>query len=189
MSIDYTQKVATRPGIAGQYVTGENVFVGKPPVWLSDAEYGAALGAFVPVCVDLLATSPVGEILLGKRQQEPQPDWWIIGGRMLPGETYESAGARKAWDELGIMVTLDQFSFLGFYSHVWDTNAQDGGGCHMLSITLRCRLTHDQVAMMAPNKEYSELQWLDPHTVTSAPEGLCHPGLVQVVKDYLQTSR
>jgi hypothetical protein len=59
---------------------------------MPDEEYGRALDCIVKACCDVIVTvvdeqhvvgSPMQEkIFLGRRQVEPQPDWWFIGGRM-----------------------------------------------------------------------------------------------------------
>ena len=60
---------------------------------IPDGEYGRALDCLVKACCDVIVTvaddderaqsEPMQEhIFLGRRQVEPQPDWWFIGGRM-----------------------------------------------------------------------------------------------------------
>ncbi len=31
------------------------------------------------------------EVLMGRRCVQPMPDWWILGGRMFPGETAKAS--------------------------------------------------------------------------------------------------
>jgi hypothetical protein len=57
---------------------------------IPDEEYGRALDCIVKACCDVIVTvadEPAAAslqemIFLGRRQVEPQPDWWFIGGRM-----------------------------------------------------------------------------------------------------------
>jgi hypothetical protein len=60
---------------------------------IPDEEYGRALDCIVKACCDVIVTvaddderaqsEPMQEhIFLGRRQVEPQPDWWFIGGSM-----------------------------------------------------------------------------------------------------------
>ncbi len=59
---------------------------------MPDDEYGRTLDCVVKACCDVIVTvadSPRAacssmdeKIFLGRRQVEPQPDWWFIGGRM-----------------------------------------------------------------------------------------------------------
>lgn len=57
------------------------------------------------LCVDVVAQNARGEYLLIKRANEPKKDeWWVIGGRVLKGETLEEAAIRKVREELGQQV-------------------------------------------------------------------------------------
>jgi hypothetical protein len=59
---------------------------------MPDEEYGRALDCLVKACCDVIVSVADGaraagtdmeeKIFLGRRQVEPQPDWWFIGGRM-----------------------------------------------------------------------------------------------------------
>ena len=55
------------------------------------------------LCVDLIVQNTRGEYLLIKRANEPKKGrWWVIGGRVLKGETLEAAAARKLKQETGL---------------------------------------------------------------------------------------
>jgi colanic acid biosynthesis protein WcaH len=57
------------------------------------------------LCVDVVITNPRGEYLLIKRANQPrQGEWWVIGGRLLKGETLEEAAVRKVWEETSLDV-------------------------------------------------------------------------------------
>jgi len=89
----------------------------KQSVFLPDEEYGRALDTLVKACTDILLTNDKGEILLGKRVVQPQPDWWYpCGGRMKPGETPYTSAARLLKRELKISVAETEMK-----------NAKDGG--------------------------------------------------------------
>src|SRR5947209_4485068 len=81
-----------------QYVTGERP--GGRAALLPEAQYVAALDALVIVCVDVIPLHE-GRMLLSRRTREPQPDWWINGGRMRAGELYGEAAARLMRTEIG----------------------------------------------------------------------------------------
>lgn len=54
-------------------------------------------------CVDLIVVNHSGEILLGKRANEPAlGDWWFPGGRIYYLETRVDAAVRKLREECGI---------------------------------------------------------------------------------------
>lgn len=57
------------------------------------------------LCVDVVAQNACGECLLIKRVNEPKKNrWWVIGGRVLKGETLEQAAIRKVKEETGLLV-------------------------------------------------------------------------------------
>ena len=188
MSIDYTRKAVTLPGIERQYNTGQNLFADAQSVFLPDDEYARALNTLVIVCIDIVIVDQKDKILLGKRQQEPHPDWWIIGGRMRAGETFEKAAVRTIERELGVTILPSQFQLIGFYNLIWDTKAQGEGGCHTLSITLKCHVTDKQIGKFRANEEYENTKWVSPNEILSADESKYHPTLRQTIRDYLKAN-
>lgn len=70
------------------------------------------------LCVDIVLRNHNNEYLLIRRSNEPlKGQWWVIGGRVLKGETLAQAALRKAREELG--VHIDHLSLIGCYE---DTN-------------------------------------------------------------------
>jgi colanic acid biosynthesis protein WcaH len=54
------------------------------------------------LCVDIILQNTKGGYLLIKRANEPKKgQWWVIGGRLLKGESLEQAVARKVKEETG----------------------------------------------------------------------------------------
>jgi len=54
------------------------------------------------LCVDIAVQNNKGEYLLIKRANQPKKGhWWVIGGRLLKGESLEQAVARKVKEETG----------------------------------------------------------------------------------------
>ena len=57
------------------------------------------------LCADIVLQNTRGEYLLIKRNNEPLKDeWWVIGGRVLKGETMEEAAIRKVKQETGLQI-------------------------------------------------------------------------------------
>lgn len=160
--IDYGRDVQVA---GGMFITGtaeDNVRLdnrGRP--YLTDAEYNKSLDRHVPTCVDLVLLCPGGQVLLGQRQQEPQPDWWVIGGAMYPRETFFMAAVRHAVRELGLRLDESRFDgeMLTALSLVWDTRAQEpvNAGCHTLSLSFLYRLTDEELSSIRHNAEYEAL--------------------------------
>lgn len=128
---------------------------------LSDEDYGILLDTVAIACVDIVVLNQYDEMLLGKRTREPQPDWWIIGGRMIPGESFEQAAARNLLRELGLDIEPNRFHYLDTFSLVWSKRTQppQNNGCHTISITMFVTLTDREITTITPNDEYSELKW------------------------------
>ena len=145
--------------------------------WMTEEDYSKGLDNFVTTCVDFIVLNPKKEMLLGKRAREPQPDWWIGGGKMTPGETFEEAAARNVKRELGLDIDGSRFSFLpSNYSLVWSRREQapKENGVHNVSLTAVLQVTDSEVAAIKPNDEYGVLQWIKPENIEDPP---FHPAL------------
>lgn len=157
--------------------------------FLGETEYAAVLDSIVIACVDIILVNITGEMLLGKRTTEPQPDYWIIGGRMKPGESLEEAAARNLKRELGIELGTDRFTYLTTLSLVWARRAQEpkDNGSHTISVTMVANVSDGEIAGIRPNEEYSELLWIRPATVRYGTG--FHPALVQYAEELLARTK
>ncbi|MEK6883755.1 MAG: NUDIX domain-containing protein, partial [Nanoarchaeota archaeon] len=84
--------------------------------FLSEENYAMVLDNVVVTCVDICVINTKGQILLGKRTWYPMPNWWIIGGRMKPGESFNESASRNIKRELGLNISPDRFERLWEYS-------------------------------------------------------------------------
>lgn len=162
------------------FVTGEfNSHAG----FLPDEIYTKVLDNIVITCVDIVVVHQ-GKILLGKRAIEPNKDWWVVGGRMKPGESFEDAAARNIKRELNLEAQPSSFQYLNTQSLVWPSRAQapKEHGCHDVVITMVLRITAEEKKNIKPNNEYEEIRWISPSEILTG----CfkpHPALVQHAKD------
>lgn len=166
------------------FVTG--AFIARQ-THLSEEDYAKVLDCVVIACVDCLLVHDA-HMLLGKRTREPHPDWWLVGGRMLPGESFADAALRNLKRELALTVEdASRFEFLGVSSLVWGKRAQarQEHGCHTIAVTLTLKITARERALIQPNDEYAALQWLTPEHVRSDPK--YHP-LIREIAGKLLTS-
>jgi len=68
------------------------------------------------LCVDVIITNPRGEYLLIKRRNEPcKGQWWVVGGRVLKGETLKEGVVRKVRQETGLIVK--KAWSIGYFEH------------------------------------------------------------------------
>eukprot|EP00038_Savillea_parva_P013267 m.209948 g.209948 ORF g.209948 m.209948 type:complete len:234 (+) comp24783_c0_seq1:55-756(+) len=167
---------------APQFITGDFV-----PHWcfLPDDEYSRALDALVKACSDVLITTDSGaKVLLGKRNTEPQPDWWYFGGRVKPGLTPEQGAANNVKRELGLDRPVADYKVIANYSFVWKWRAQapaDHGTADISTIHNLELASAEEVANCRPDpKEYDDLRWFDSDDVLT---GEFHPALKAAVRD------
>lgn len=132
-------------------------------VFVDDEVYTQILDAVVLACLDIVLVHD-GKVLLGKRAWHPQADWWVIGGRMRPGEELEVAAARHAKRDLGLELALDRFSYLTTFSTAWKLrrHAPAENGTHTTSVVMTIELTTEEAQSIKLNEEYTEQQWLAP---------------------------
>ncbi|MDP3900880.1 MAG: NUDIX hydrolase [bacterium] len=149
---------------------------------VSDELYSKILDSVVVATADILCFDSEGKILLGRRTRNPQPDWWIIGGRMKRGESFHAAAARKMEEELGLRLKEDRFRGFAACSFVWKKRAQEpqNHGSHTAGVIMAVTLSGEDVRSIKPNDEYSELKWLLPQDIVSGSAGELHPAIVQL---------
>ncbi|MEM0981303.1 MAG: NUDIX hydrolase [Cyanobacteria bacterium P01_H01_bin.58] len=149
------------------------------PVYLPDREYGLALDALVIACVDVLLVH--GEtFLLGQRRTLPRSDWWLIGGRMMAGESPLAAVQRKVNEEAGLIITSDRFQFLGAYSTCFAQRSQppQEHGLHSLNLTYWVPVsTAERQAIVLTAKEYADYHWFTPTDIRNTLQGASRDGL------------
>lgn len=151
------------------------------PIHVSDEVYTQILDAIVVACIDIVLVYE-GKVLLGKRAWHPQADWWIIGGRMRPGEELEIAAARHIKRDLDLELALDRFIYLTTFSAAWRIRRHEPAdhGTHTVSIVMTIELTSDEAESIKLNEEYTEQQWLAPAEVLANPA--FHPALHQCAR-------
>ena len=84
-------------------------------------EYARIIEVLPILCVDVVVQNSRSEYLLVKRANEPLKDqWWVIGGRVLKGETLDQAAIRKVREEVGLKV--GSVKPIGYYDDTLETN-------------------------------------------------------------------
>ncbi|MEM1427654.1 MAG: NUDIX hydrolase, partial [Cyanobacteria bacterium P01_H01_bin.130] len=123
---------------------------------------GQALDALVIACVDVVLIWG-DRILLGERRQPPRPGWWVIGGRMIHGESPIEAVQRKLREEAGLgNVAGDRLSFIGVFSTRFSQRGQPptNHGLHSINLTYRLELTDEEAeGIILDKREYGRSQW------------------------------
>jgi ADP-ribose pyrophosphatase YjhB (NUDIX family) len=155
------------------------------PVFLEDDIYSQLLDAVVITCVDLVIMSE-GKVLLGKRAWHPQADWWLVGGRMRPGEELTTTAGRNARRELGIGLEAARFEYLTGFSAAWQIrrHAPAEHGTHTYSVVMLVRLSAEEAETIRLNEEYTNQQWLTPEAILA--NQTFHPALHQCMRAFKQ---
>lgn len=111
----------------------------------------------VPIlCVDLLIQRE-GKFLLVKRKNSPlRGEFWIVGGRVLLGESPLEAAYRKAKEEVGM--ELSSACFVGYLSDVFNKNAFESTEYHTVSLVYLCSPRNVFVTL---DSQSSEWKWGD----------------------------
>ncbi len=77
-------------------------------------EYAKITKVLPILCIDVILTDEKGRFLLVKRENEPKRNkWWLVGGRVLKGESLRHAVRRKVREETGLLVKDTQA--LGYF--------------------------------------------------------------------------
>ena len=153
--------------------------------WVTDEEYERILDQVVVSCVDCILVH-AGRMLVGLRTQEPYRGWWVIGGRMRPGESFAMTGQRVVERELGLHIPLSRFCYVSTISYVWARRAQPSPerGCHMIGNNLLGRLSDAEVSAITATPDFAELKWIDPRDVVQSSE--FHPAIKQFAQHVLE---
>lgn len=134
---------------------------------LPDAEYRRFLETMPIVCVDGVLVNEEGRYLLVKRRNAPlEGTWWVPGGRVHKGETFEQAFHRKMREELGIEVKI--LMPLGVTQELHADDPRGGGeGVHAVSVVFLALPLSQDVRLDDQSSEWGFFDEL--------PEGLPRP--------------
>lgn len=138
---------------------------------LSDEEYGRVLDTIVIATADAVLIRPDGRVLLGERAWDPAPVWWIIGGRMRPGEACAEAAYRNVARETGVRINPSRFTYLTTFHAVWAKRRQEpvDHGSATVSVTMTAHLRDSEAESVALNEEYRDMRWADPAELLEHP--------------------
>lgn len=123
--------------------------------------FSQALDHLVITCVDLVFTYQQ-QVLLAKRCTYPQKSWWVIGGRMIAGESPLQTAERKAQQEAGLIISSERYQYLGIYSTCFAHRQQppQDQGLHSLNITYQVSVTKaEKHQIQLDPEEYEDWRW------------------------------
>ena len=115
-----------------------------------------------------------GQILLGKRSNEPlKGTWFTPGGRIHKNETWQDALLRIAKVELGLSgIAVDDFALMGVWDHFYNNSALDQNtSTHYVNLPHYAEFkSKPQIAL---DDQHDEFKWFDLSVV--ADDEKSHP--------------
>jgi len=156
---------------------------------MPETAYAVALDHLVLTCVDLVFLHQ-NQILLARRNRYPRKTWWVVGGRMVAGESPIATAQRKAFEEAGLPgLASDRFQLVGVYSTSFARREQEPThhGSHTVNITYLVELTAAEKAeVKLTQSEYDAGdQWVELEQVINLidPNDSLDQALVAIVHD------
>jgi colanic acid biosynthesis protein WcaH len=143
------------------------------PKMLSRDELAEVVKNAPLVSIDLVVKNSRGEVLVGRRTNEPAKDYWFVpGGRILKDERIAEAFGRIAYDELGIRPAIEEARFLGVFEHLYPNNFTESEDFSTHYVVLAYEVPIDETAVISPDDQHSEYKWLNKE---SDKEANVHP--------------
>ena len=129
---------------------------------ITESLYREIFSVLPIICVDVVIRNKSGKVLLARRKNEPiKGHWWVVGGRILSGESAHQACIRKTLEETGLKI--NELRFLGFYEDVYEKNAFDvPEPYHTLSLAFETQLSSEQSEeTIRLDSQHSDWGWFD----------------------------
>ena len=123
--------------------------------FIPEEEYARIMEILPILCVDVVVQNSKAQYLLIRRANEPLKDqWWVIGGRVLKGETLEQAVVRKVEEEVGLNV--GSVRPIGYYEDVSEMNPFGlSSPQHSVSVVFSARVDdHQRVRLDSQSTEW-----------------------------------
>lgn len=134
--------------------------------FIPSEKYAQILEVLPILCVDIVIKNFNREYLLVKRVNEPlKGKWWVIGGRVIKGETLEDAAIRKIEEEVGLRVST--VKPIGYYEDIAHTN-RFGSSTPLHSVSIVFITEVDNFKQVKLDSQSSE--WKSSHEI---PKKFC----------------
>lgn len=146
--------------------------------WLDQVNFDLMKKEIVFACVDVLICDEDGRVLLGRRTEPTVNDWWLFGGRMSVGETFQDTAKRVLKRELD----LDDYTWdvvLGHYLLDYPEYHQT----HFLiapKVTVTVGTNSAVIDYHKARASHSEVRWFTSEEMLSME---FHPYLTRILDD------
>lgn len=129
--------------------------------YLSDAEFEQLIKNAPLISIDLIVHSDKGELLVGKRKNEPaKGSYFVPGGRILKEEKIPQALDRLTKEELGENSKVESAQFVGVYEHFYPSNFYEisGFGTHYVVLAYEIK---GRDYNFPQDGQHSEFKWME----------------------------
>lgn len=153
------------------------------PQHMPDEAYEQAIRGMIIDCTDVLMWDPLAKATyLAKRRAKPNPSWWVIGGRRMPGETPEKSAIRCFERETGIQIEPSRLVFLVENEYLWKDREQQPQdvGCHAVARVFGMVPTKAELAKIKSGldaREYDVEAGIRSFTIEEIRDGKLHSAL------------
>ena len=109
-----------------------------------------------------------GQILLGRRENEPlKNEWFTPGGRIFKNEPWQECMRRVAYVELGLVIdNLPNLTLMGVWDHFYENSVLDENvSTHYVNLPHYCILAEKPNLFM--DKQHNNMSWFDLEKVAS----------------------
>ena len=128
---------------------------------LSDEEFLKVIDATPLVSIDLVLVNRTGCILMGMRKNQPAlGSWFVPGGRIMKGESVDSAIRRVAKTELRTNLTKDDGRLIDVFDHYYDTNFANFEGIQTQYVVLAYEFHKDLDSKKLPLEQHFGWKWI-----------------------------
>ena len=138
--------------------------------YVKEDEYLKIIEKSPIVSIDLLIFNHLGELLLGKRNNEPgKNSLFVPGSRLRKNEDTRKAITRIADEELGISVNNAEFKLLGTYNHLYSNNFKnDNFSTHYICFAYSLILNKPMNPIA--DSQHANFCWLSTENIVKNPE-------------------
>lgn len=125
------------------------------------------------ISIDLvIQNAETGDLLLGRRRNEPAKDTWFVpGGVIRKNESLDHAFARLCDGELKLIANRDDASFLGVFEHFYDSNFSNTPGTSTHYVVLAYHLVPpiSRLTNLMMDTQHSALEWWSLPKIETSP--------------------
>lgn len=128
------------------------------------------------VALDFVMENSDGQVLIGKRLNEPACGYWFVpGGRILKGERITEAVTRLLMEELGMKMDdfTDPYQLIGVYDHMYPNCFYKENPSitttHYVAIGLKLYIEDDRMSKIDAHDQHSTWKWIGAEQILSDP--------------------